>query len=667
MAVVIKVAGWSAEGLRCPDHQVSFLKDGQNSYPVSLIQMPNGTGKTTTLELLRAALSGDALTGKGSAQEWDADKVQSYKKRNSQSSRGRFQIILICDTRRLTITMDFDFDDGIVRYSTTLPSGNREGFHPPRDVMKFFEANFVNFFVFDGELAAQLLDQEHTKAQDVIKDLFQLNLFPDLTDRIEGYWKEKTEQVGVTQQKGLTRRRNRANNLRNLLKQRKKLKELKNTNYKKKKKELTRKEELFEEALAEREEVKDQLYQADIKLQEAQSRVDLSVNNVLDEMRNPHSLSSSFATRMITLKDSLDRAKLPESAAREFFEELADEAECVCGRPIDDDTIRSHIKGRAKRYMGSDDVSLLNQLKGDVANLVGTEIDSHEVGLKNKISALDKARRQEEISRTARDAIKNKAVADDPELEKVEQEINKLKDILQKFEGFLKRFEAPDDTSRRDEDTWSIQALERRLKDAEHQLAKATNTLELKTKGDLLAKIINKAHDKAKQEISVDLCKEANKRIKGLMPSNAIRIQKITQSLVLQGQEAGSVGETLSIGYAFLATLFNGTEHQLPFIVDSPANPIDLEVRSNVAQLVPKLSHQFIAFTISSEREGFLPSLETASADGDIQYITMFRKDMQSDNELNGEHVEESIDGWCVHGKTYFEGFQLEEEPINAV
>lgn len=386
MAVVIKVAGWSAEGLRCPDHQVSFLKDGQNSYPVSLIQMPNGTGKTTTLELLRAALSGDALTGKGSAQEWDADKVQSYKKRNSQSSRGRFQVILICDTRRLTITMDFDFDDGIVRYSTTLPSGNREGFHPPRDVMKFFEANFVNFFVFDGELAAQLLDQEHTKAQDVIKDLFQLNLFPDLTDRIEGYWKEKTEQVGVTQQKGLTRRRNRVNNLRNLLKQRKKLKELKNTDYKKKKKELTRKEELFEEALAEREEVKDQLYQADIKLQEAQSRVDLSVNNVLDEMRNPHSLSSSFATRMITLKDSLDRAKLPESAAREFFEELADEAECVCGRPIDDDTIRSHIKGRAKRYMGSDDVSLLNQLKGDVANLVGTEIDSHEVGLKNKIS-----------------------------------------------------------------------------------------------------------------------------------------------------------------------------------------------------------------------------------------------------------------------------------------
>ena len=246
MAVVIKVAGWSAEGLRCPDHQVSFLKDGQNSYPVSLIQMPNGTGKTTTLELLRAALSGDALTGKGSAQEWSADKIRSFQKRNSQSSSGRFQVILICDTRRLTITMDFDFDDGNVRYSTTTSpssspsSGNTEGFHPPRYVMKFFEANFVNFFVFDGELAAQLLDQEHTKAQDVIKDLFQLSLFLDLTDRIERYWKEKTEQVGVTQQTGLTRRRNTVNSLQSLLKHRKERKELINTDYEKKKKELER-------------------------------------------------------------------------------------------------------------------------------------------------------------------------------------------------------------------------------------------------------------------------------------------------------------------------------------------------------------------------------------------------------------------------------------------
>ena len=662
MAVIIKVAEWHAKGLRCPDHHVSFLKDkgGQDIYPVSLIQMPNGTGKTTTLELLRAALSGDA-------ESWSAERVRSLKKRNYQSSSGQFQVVLICDGKRLTITMDFDFDAGNVRYSTTRSKGNREGFHPPRHVMKFFEANFVNFFVFDGELADQLLNQNHTRAQLAIEDLFQLSLFPSMTNRIDEYWREETSRKGgIIQKKGLTQRHNRVNLLQKLLEKRKKEQNKIITQYKKAEKELKTKQEQFQEALAEREEVKDQLHQADIILKEAQSHVESSANDVLDDMRNPHSLSSSFAARMITLKDSLDRAKLPESAAREFFEELADETECICGSPITD-TMRAHLKVQAGRYMGSDDVLLLNQLKGDVANFVGNETDSHEVELKQKISALDKARRREEDSKTARDAEKNKAVADDPKLEEVEQKINKLEETLRRLKDDLSKFEDPD-PSRRDPYTYGIQVLEDRLKIAKFQLAQATDTLELKDKGDLLTKIIEKAHYKAKQGISVTLCQEANKRIEELMPSNIIRIQKITQSLVLQGQEAGSVGETLSIGYAFLSTLFNGTDHKLPFIVDSPANPIDLEVRANVAQLVPKLSHQFIAFTISSERDGFLPSLEIASADGDIQYITMFRKDIQSDDDLNGEHAEASIDGWCVHGKTYFERFQLDqEEPVNAV
>ena len=71
------------------------------------------------------------------------------------------------------------------------------------------------------------------------------------------------------------------------------------------------------------------------------------------------------------------------------------------------------------------------------------------------------------------------------------------------------------------------------------------------------------------------------------MPDNRIRVQSIERCLVLEGQEGGSVGETLSVAYAFLATLFEGSDHQLPFVVDSPANPIDLRVRAKVAELIP--------------------------------------------------------------------------------
>ena len=169
--------------------------------------MPNGTGKTTTLEMLRAALSGEAS-------EWDTNKILSMRKQVPKTESGQFQVVILFDGRRLTITMDFDFEEGLVRYTTTLPSGNKEGFVPPSNLSKFFQPNFVNFFVFDGELANQLLSSSHTQAQSAIEALFQLQYFSQITDKIEEYWENKTANVSATEEKGLARRRNKVKNLR---------------------------------------------------------------------------------------------------------------------------------------------------------------------------------------------------------------------------------------------------------------------------------------------------------------------------------------------------------------------------------------------------------------------------------------------------------------------
>ena len=563
--------------------------------------MPNGTGKTTTLEMLRAALSGEAS-------EWDTNKILSMRKQVPKTESGQFQVVILFDGRRLTITMDFDFEEGLVRYTTTLPSGNKEGFVPPSNLSKFFQPNFVNFFVFDGELANQLLSSSHTQAQSAIEALFQLQYFSQITDKIEEYWENKTANVSATEEKGLARRRNKVKNLRSRIETLKTKRTMLKKEHSTVTQELTKKEERFNEQLAEREETKDQLLNAEKDLDKAKVAVSANSKDLLDSMRNPHALSSVFAEKMISLKASLDRVKLPESAAKEFFAELADEAECICGREITDE-IRSILLERSNRYLGSDDIALLNSMKSDIANLVGTDAtdaQSHEDELSRKVQELQKITDEEGRLRTILDAIKNKAVASDPTLEKVDREIKEFKQSVNEIEDQLSQFESTVDNLP-DKDTWGISVLEHRLKKAKDQLAEVTDTLAIKAKGDLIRKILDHAHQSSKRGISEDLCKEANGRIEQLMPYNRIRIREIKQSLILDGQEGGSVGETLSIGYAFLSTLFNRTEHRLPFVVDSPAGPIDLEVRANVAQLVPKLSNQFIAFVISAERPGFLP------------------------------------------------------------
>jgi DNA repair exonuclease SbcCD ATPase subunit len=168
----IKILRWKATGLRCPDHEFSFETSGGNVHPLTLIQMPNGTGKTTTLTLIRTALSGAGADG-----SWDTAKVRSFAKRGAKGGRGEFQIAFTINTARYTITLRFDFDEGRMEFSTTGGSGLTAGFNIPAQMKEFLRPEFVPYFVFDGELAEQLLNHELPSAQEVIERLFRLDLF----------------------------------------------------------------------------------------------------------------------------------------------------------------------------------------------------------------------------------------------------------------------------------------------------------------------------------------------------------------------------------------------------------------------------------------------------------------------------------------------------------
>jgi len=660
MRTLLQIAKWKVEGLRCPDHEVSFELGNGLISPITLIQMPNGTGKTTTLELLRAALSGSAAD-----EQWDKEKIRSLRKKNNATGRGQFMVVLLHNSVRVTIIMEFDFDEGTVRYKTTVHSGMKNGFHPPTGLVKFLRPEFVPFFVFDGELAERLLNRDHTNAQEAIEDLFQLKVFTLLITRVNEYWEEQTRSRGATEERGLNRRRNRVQALKEriqLLKQAqsKALKQHDDT-----KEELLKKKNKFNAAIAEQRELGERLRKADTDLMAARASVQAAAKTALGRMRDPHAISASFAGEMILLKASLDRAKLPESTAREFFEELAQEAVCVCGRPLDEET-RQVVRARAKLYLGSDDVALLNAIKGDVATLVGADAALHEQDLAKRLGELKALIRHEGECQTIRDRIQAEGVADNPVLEEAQKEISTLEGTLNSLKDACEKYEDMTDTAG-DDETFGIKVLERRLDDAERKLAEVTQTIVLKEKRDVIVRVLTRAQERARNGISGEISAEANKRIALLMPNNAIRIEKIDRCLVLQGQEGGSVGETLSLAYAFLATLFNRSEHQLPFVVDSPANPIDLAVRPKVAELIPKLTDQFIAFTISSEREKFLGPLEKAAAPKPVRLVTLFRKGAKDLEKAarNEQDIVETADGICVVGGEFYRNFHIDQEVNN--
>lgn len=186
-AATMSILGWKAIGFRCPDHEVDFTANSDTVYPVTFLQMPNGTGKTTTLSLLRLALSGKASATDG-GDGISPEQVREFRKRNSRESTGQFEVRLLLNGKRATIIMKFDFDSGSVQYFTTHGSGQKNGFEPPIIFKKFLNPNFVEFFVFDGELADHLLSREHTDAESVVERLFQVDTLQTMRTRVEDYW-----------------------------------------------------------------------------------------------------------------------------------------------------------------------------------------------------------------------------------------------------------------------------------------------------------------------------------------------------------------------------------------------------------------------------------------------------------------------------------------------
>ena len=664
MSTTLRLLGWKVQGLRCPDHEIDCCDSSDTPARITLIQMPNGTGKTTTLTLLRAALS-------GAAEDWDAQTVRSMSKKGNEQGAGKFELALTENGKRITVLMTFDFESGDVQYRTTWGSGQEIGFNPPRSLTRFMNEEFVDFYVFDGELAENLLKPKETHAEQAIESLFQVHLLEQMRGPIESYWKDLTSSSTTKNQRGLTRRLNLLakweRRKKTLVKLERKLRddlasvESRLATRKREYSQQIEKEEQMAEAIKNAEDHRDQL----------DATVDRLARELLNDMRAPQSLSSSFAQAMIALKSGMDRLKLPKSAAREFFEELAQEDDCLCGRPIDDD-VRAAILERAQQYLGEDNVTLLNAIKSRISDNIGTEPHLPAKALDRSMHEFATRMKERDLALNTLQGLETEAAESDPEVKKAQQDIERLEDESNDLTDSLTVYSNDrEERSKLDRirstdpnDLFSIRVVSEGIAILEQQVDEARETLNLREKRDTLRHILDLAHSKASRAIADEIRDEANSRIEQLMPHNDIRISEIDGCLRLDNQSGGSVGETLSVAYAFLSTLFHRSEqHQLPFVVDSPANPIDLAIRPNIGALVPKLTGQFVAFMISSERENFLAQLKN-SGRGDTQFITLFRKGAADYETTASAHPScvKTADGYRVTDEGFFNEFQLDKE-----
>ena len=657
----IRVAGWESKGLRCPDVAINFV-DEPDKRSVILIQMPNGTGKTTTLNLIRAAMT-------GSAQQWLPDQVRALRRPRAKNTTARFVLKLLVDRTDLTFELNFDFSEGTVRYKSSSPSlgGKVEGWLCPASVKRFLTERFTDLFVFDGELANRLLEKKHTEAERAIDALCQVELLDRVVQVAQADWERALRgQQGAKTRQGLAQWERREDDLRAHEK----------TVRAAHKKLLTEREEKarriseLEGRLSVRA-AQNRKYTAAIaaaREREASASSVLS-NRILDAMdciRKPHVLHGDFAAALEVFRLSLDKAKLPESSSRQFFLELAEDPECVCGRPIGEKE-RLAIREQADRYLGDDIAGVINAMKSDITQYAVGGFAQDNSQFKKSMKALEAAEEELLSSVTATESVVSESLAegDQEALLKDQDELTKARLSLETVQDDLEEMERAA-TDADGEKTVCLKAIQRQLKEIRAKIAEISDTVGLREQLDAVEALAKRAKELSREKIRAALLTESNVRLRQILKSDPIQLARIGQFLELDSQAGASVGQTLAVGYTFLTAVLHRGFHQFPLIVDSPAGPLDHVVRKEVALMIPRLAEQFIAFVISTEREGFVPWLEKGEKTS-VQYLTLFRKtDAVADliAALPKKGVEQTENAVLVSGKDYFNKFAIVEEEV---
>lgn len=577
---------------------------------VTMIQMPNGVGKSTTMELIRTVLQG---------RELDEEEVMSYEPTDFDAREGSFELDLEFSGQIFTLRLELDYEFGDYGYRTIKPQLTAGGDVPEHDLPLELENvmtdSFVRLFIFDGELTDEFIETGGNKAEEAIKAVNYLNRIDNQRAAIEEIEEARQDKDGAETKQGY-----------NYLSTELKKTEQKLERLEKKEEDLDEEIDQLEkdleglnddrEALLEgHEDALDRDKKLKKKINRLERELKSDTKDILDEMRTPSKLYKSYNEDLSKLYENMEILKLPKSTSQEFFRELAEGEECICGTEIDDE-VSLNILENSEKYLSEDDISVLNALKDRIGNISDINDFSSDIeDLKEKRKKLFTARQERRSLNVGDSDLQTK-------IDNINSDIREKERKIERKERELKHLRTNDNVVQENNNlTWkdNIELCKNRRNKYEDKVREATKTVNFGRKADLLNEILEEFSNRCLEELKERQISETNQRLEKILGSKDIQIEDIDDSIILKDKEGASEGQKLSTAYAYLATLFEDSALDVPFLVDNPVISIDFEKSTVVAQIIPNLFDQLVLFIIPRERDHFATEIQS----DDIEYVTI--------------------------------------------
>lgn len=348
--------------------------------------------------------------------------------------------------------------------------------------------------------------------------------------------------------------------------------------------------------------------------QKNRGEIDVKITSILGIIKSPYLLSESLCARMFELGNSMKKLKLPKTIAKDFFTELASADRCVCDRCIGERE-RTAILKRADQYLGSDQQSVLNTVKSSLMDSV------YDERLKQAFEELEELRAQANRLDTRFKTNEEKLIkAGGEKARELQERIEELIRLISIARDELERIESKDENDDSLTEENNLHKADQKFKYYEQEIAKATRTNTALRKKELVDSLVNEIKLQATTALKQEIVRKTNEKLRRVIVDDYVEIESIDRYIKLKGRDGASEGQTLSIAYCFLGTLFKDSELEFPFIIDSPTGKMDFEKRQAVAEIIPLVFNQMIAFVQSAEVERFA---DRFYANPDSQYLTV--------------------------------------------
>lgn len=631
----IRITGWGYENIRRLNTLDVDLSSDDGILPhTTLVMMKNGTGKTTTLHLMRAALSGNAG-------DWTPAQVREYKPISSDRDIGKFYIKMKFGDEPYRYSLILDYALGRATYETSrvgLSGGLEDGHRLPTSMRQVLNNDgFVERFIFDGEQAKKTLNASSREAEHAVLYLYQIDKLQSLKQRIDDLVKQKqseSESKGATPSSlsnNKTRRDNKKLQYGELVEKHSKLKV-----------DLEKSEEQKSMLVAKLKKLVESDEALKKQQQELNEESERQENNLVDVLqsigryaRYPFYVSEEFDKRLTELTQNMQMLKLPKTTAREFFKELAESPDCICGRKIGS-AEKEAILQRAELYLGAEDLNAINAIKD--------KLRSYSRGEELTDALTEMIKTKECINGIQTDLNRLVLKLDEDALkasEEIQGRLNTLNIEISGMRSELAVLEAPAVSTGASEQN-NLLLAKKAYDDAEQNYQRALGTYEYTQRAGTLKKYIEATEKLTLEKLKTGIIQKTNEKIAEILPDDPISVDKIDGSLLLHNRSGVSEGQTLAIAYSYIGSLFEHSPYEFPFVIDSPAASMDLDVRREVATIIPKLFKQLIIFVTSGEVAGFAEKFYLL---GNIEYLTI-------EGQNDGENAV------CTKGKDYFAAYQ---------